>query len=224
MFTSVLDNTSWTMSLESLFLCTGVSLILGFIIAFIYMSNGTYSKNFAMTLVLLPVLVQLVITMVNGNVGTSVAVLGTFSLIRFRSAPGSSKEIISIFFAMVIGLATGMGQLVFAVGITIIIGIVLFVLSTTHFGENRSKQRELKVTIPENLDYAKIFDDLFAEYTKKVSLEKVKTTNLGSMYELQYEIELKEGGKEKEFIDAIRCRNGNLTIICGRIQSIKEEL
>ncbi len=224
MFTSIIESVSGSLTLQNAIICTLVSLCLGGIIAFIYMANGSFSKNFILTLILLPALIQAVIMIVNGNLGTSVAVLGAFSLVRFRSVPGSSKEISSIFFAMVVGLATGMGYITYAILITVIIGIVFFILSKANIGESKNQKKELKVTIPENLDYTDIFEDIFKKYTKASKLNKVKTTNLGSMYELSYEIQLEDPKKEKEMIDEIRCRNGNLTIICGRVQSLNMEL
>ncbi|SHL40349.1 protein of unknown function [Anaerocolumna jejuensis DSM 15929] len=218
MFTSIIASVTGSLTIETALICTVVSLILGGIIAVIYMTQGTYSKSFIITLILLPALVQAVIMVVNGNLGAGVAVMGAFSLVRFRSIPGSSKEISSIFFAMVVGLATGMGYITYAVLITVIIGLALFLLSRFSFGDKKNENKELRVTIPENLDYTDVFDDIFKKYTKNVTLTKVKTTNLGSMYDLYYEIELLDGSKEKEMIDDIRCRNGNLTIICGRIQ------
>lgn len=188
------------------------------------MYTGKYTKNFSIALVILPVLIQVVIMLVNGNLGTSVAVLGAFSLVRFRSVPGSSKEICSIFFAMAIGLATGMGYLTFALLATVIVGLIFVILYKTSFGEVKQDEKELRITIPENLDYTEIFDDLFETYTTEYALDKVKTTNLGSMYELHYHIILKDQTKEKNFIDDLRCRNGNLTIICSRVSSRKEEL
>lgn len=224
MFTSILSSVEGSLTIQNALLCTLVSLVLGVVIALVYMYQGGYTKSFVMTLVLLPPLVQLVIMMVNGNLGTSVAVLGTFSLVRFRSVPGSSKEIVSIFFAMAVGLATGTGFITFAAMMTVIIGLVLIVLGKTSFGESKYNEKDLRITIAESLDYTNIFDDIFEKYTKKCNLQRVKTTNLGSMYELEYHITLKEVEKEKEMIDEIRCRNGNLTIICGRRQGVPEEL
>jgi len=223
MFTSVLAGTSG-LTITGAGTCTVASIILGLIIAFVYMGQGKCSKNFAITLVTLPVLVQIVIMMVNGNLGTSVAILGAFSLVRFRSVPGTSKEICCVFFAMAIGLATGMGYITFAFMTTIVINLLFIVLTKTSFGEMKSGLRYLKVTIPETLDYTNVFDDLFDQYTKEVILEKVKTTNLGSMFELQYDVILKDDKQEKAFIDALRCRNGNLTIICSRPQIEREQL
>ena len=226
MLTSILDTGAGTGTLQlgNVLICTGIALILGVIIALVYMSDGKYTKNFTVSLVILPALIQAIIAMVNGNLGTSVAVLGAFSLVRFRSVPGNSKDISYIVFAMAIGLATGVGFVSFAVLMTVIIGIAFFLLFKTKFGEKQSPEKELKVTIPENIDYTTIFDNLFAKFTNKVSLERVKTTNLGSMYELHYMIALKEENKEKQLIDELRCRNGNLPIVCGRPKVTKEEL
>lgn len=224
MFTSVIDTSSGSISVESALLCTAAALILGFIISAVYMSDRRYTKNFVITLALLPALVQIVILIVNGNLGASVAVLGTFSLVRFRSAPGTSKEIMSVFFAMAVGLACGMGQLFFAAIVTVVISFVLLLLTKSPFGEKRGAWKHLKIAIPENLDYTDIFDDIFETYAKNVTLDKVKTINLGSMYELDYHIILKDAKMEKQMIDEIRCRNGNLGITCARQAQEEMEL
>lgn len=215
MFESILDSGN-TLSTISVLICSFVSIILGIVIAIVHMIDGKYSKNFALTLAILPFLVSIVIMMVNGNLGTSVAVLGAFGLVRFRSIPGNSKEICSVFLAMAIGLAIGMGQIVFACFAILFSSIILIILSKSTFGRKRGGERKLKIIIPEDLDYHGVFDDLFSKYTNKVELDKIKTTNLGSLYELTYKVELKNNVNEKEFIDQIRCRNGNLNIILGR--------
>lgn len=222
MLDSVLNQTS--LSISSVLLCMVASIMLGIIVSLIYMYHSQYSKNFVITLTLLPMIVSVVIMMVNGNLGTSVAVLGTFSLIRFRSVPGGSKEITSIFFAMAIGLATGMGFVTFAVIITVMVGVVSILLNKFKFGEMKVNEKDLKITIPESLDYTQVFDDLFEKFTNKVFLERVKTTNMGSMYELTYKIVMKVELNEKEFIDELRCRNGNLSISLSRPLVNKEEL
>lgn len=216
MFNSVINLVDGTVSTQAAVFCTVLAVILGFIIAGAYMLQGKYNKNFVVTIVLLPVLVQSVIMLVNGNLGTSVAVMGAFSLVRFRSLPGSSREISTIFFAMVVGLATGMGFVTYACMITIFVSVGMVLLSKSKFGVGKTTICSLKITIPENIDYWGIFDDIFEEYTKEYTLNRVKTTNMGSMYELEYSIELRDEKSQKKFIDAIRCRNGNLTIICGR--------
>lgn len=214
---------STNMTLSAL-LCLGASLVLGIIIALVYMCRGTYTKSFVITLALLPAIVQTVILLVNGNLGVGVAVMGTFSLVRFRSVPGSASEIASIFFAMAVGLACGMGYIIYAAAFTVIIGAAMALYKILKFGEGTATQRTLKIIIPEDLDYSDLFDDLFAEYTKKASLERVRTTNLGSLYELKYTVILKDTKKEKEMLDKIRIRNGNLNITCTRTAVGKEEL
>jgi len=220
---NVINDTTLSMSSASL-ICLGASLVLGVVIALVYMRNNTYSKSFVVTLALLPAIVQTVILLVNGNLGVGVAVMGTFSLVRFRSIPGSASEILAVFFAMAVGLATGMGFVLYAAAFTLIISVVMFLYNYSGFGEGNGLRRTLKVVIPEDLDYAGIFDDLFAEYTKKATLERVHSTNLGSLFELRYTITLKDAAKEKELLDKIRERNGNLNITCGRVAAGKEEL
>lgn len=212
-----------SLTLPVFFLCTAVSLSLGLAIAAAYMFKNRYSKSFVVTLVLLPALVQFVIMMVNGNIGAGVAVAGTFSLVRFRSVAGGAKEISSIFFAMAIGLATGMGYIALAILFCIVIGLVMLLLSTLQFGEMSEAEKDLKITIPENLEYEGIFDDIFAKYTTDADLYKVKTSNMGTLYDLHYHITLRDTGICKAFLDELRCRNGNLNIVCGRKQQ-KEEL
>lgn len=224
MLSSIIGESTQSITLVQMLLCTLTSLLLGVVIAIVYMHRNVYTKNFVVTIVLLPVIVQAVIMLVNGSLGTGIAVMGAFSLIRFRSAPGSAKEISSIFLAMAIGIATGMGYIYYAIGFTIVIGSVIVLLSNVSFGERKNTIKTLKITIPENLDYTEIFDEIFHKYTKKVELETVKTTNLGSLYELQYTIELRDMKEEKTFIDEIRCRNGNLNIICGRLPVNRDEL
>lgn len=216
--------TTGTITAANFFICTAASILLGMAAAAVYMYRNVYSKSFVITLALLPAMVQVVIMLVNGNLGTGVAVMGAFSLVRFRSVPGSAKEIGSIFLAMALGLACGMGYIGIGLVFLLIIGGMEVILFHSRFGDQKSTEKELKVTIPENLDYTDIFDDLFQAYTKGCQLIRVKTTNMGSLYELQYHVVLKNSREEKEFIDEIRCRNGNLNIVCGRIPSNKEEL
>ncbi len=211
--------TAWYM-----LICTLASLIMGFGVALTYMYKNTYTKSFVVTLVLLPAMVQLVIMVVNGNLGAGVAVMGAFSLVRFRSIPGSARDISSIFFAMAVGLAAGMGYLTVAFLFLVFIGLSTMLLNKLHFGEPRKVEKELKITIPENLNYAGLFDDLFAKYTKEFTLIRVKTTNMGSLYELQYKISLRSPEIEKAFIDDLRCRNGNLNIVCGWSTPRRDEL
>ena len=188
-------------TLSSFLICTVASLILGIATAFINMYKSRCSQSFAITLAIIPAIVQIIIMLVNGNIGAGIAVAGAFSLVRFRSLPGTAKEIASIFLAMAIGLATGMGYIGIAVIFFIIVALVMLCLTMLHFGQGDAAGRILKITIPENLDY---------------SLDKIKTSNMGTLFELQYQITLKDNVLPKKFFDELRCRNGNLNIICSK--------
>lgn len=214
--------TTDTFTSAELLLSFAVSIALGALLALGYMYKNAYGKGFVVTLVLLPAMVQMVIMLVNGNLGTGVAVMGAFSLVRFRSVPGSAREIAAIFAAMVVGLATGTGYLLAAAAFAVLITLVNLTLMKTKFGETKDES-ELNITIPENLDYTELFDDLMEIYTTKYALARVKTTNMGSLYELTYRINLKDERKAKEFLDQLRVRNGNLNISLGRAV-IKEGL
>ena len=203
---------------------SGVSLALGLISALVYMHRNTYTKGFVLALVLLPTVVQTVILLVSGNLGAGVAVAGTFSLVRFRSVPGGAREIAAIFTAMAVGLATGMGYIAVAAMLTCAVGLASLLMVQLRFGDQDANHRRLRVTMPEDLDYTKVFDDVFAQYTSKVELRKVKTTNLGSMFELQYDVTLRDPEQEKPFLDALRTRNGNLNILLSRTPGNSEEL
>lgn len=205
MFNSILDSNN--LSIISSLICMISALILGGIVAFIH---GKSSKDFLITLVTLPLIVQVVIVMVNGNLGTSVAILGAFSLIRFRSLQCNSKELLVIFLTMAIGLATGMGYILFAFVFTLIACLTIFILNKVFVGKTT---KQLKIVIPEDLDYEEVFDDIFKKYTSNVKIIKSKTINMGSLYELTYEVNLKSKIKSKDFIDELRVRNGNLKIV-----------
>ena len=193
-------------------ICTLVSLALGAVIAWASSVRSRQSKSFLLSILLIPAIVQIVIMLVNDNVGAGVAVMGAFSLVRFRSAPGSAKEIVSIFLAMATGLATAKGYLALAAAFVIIICLVMVLSNFINIKEKDDLQRELKITIPEDLNYAHEFDDLFEKYTKNCKLMNVKTTNMGSLYKLSYQVELKSEDNVQAFIDELRCRNGNLEI------------
>ncbi len=201
-------------SITDFLLCIGVSLLIGIILALGYMYKTRYTKSFVVTLALLPAVVCVVIMMVNGNVGAGVAVAGAFSLVRFRSVPGTAKEIGTLFLAMGAGLIAGMGYLAFAVLFTVILCAVFVLYNSLGFGtkKNSSLYKTFKIVIPEDLDYTNVFEEVFSEYTHSCELVNVKTTNMGSMFRLTYDVVLKDASKEKELIDKLRCRNGNLEI------------
>jgi hypothetical protein len=207
---------SSSLTLSAFLICSLTSLVLGIGIAYVGMFRSRSTQSYAVALAILPLVVQLVIMLVNGNVGAGVAVAGAFSLVRFRSVPGTAREIGVLFMAMAIGLADGMGYVGLAVLSFVIISAVILLLTALNFGKKPTCDRTLKITIPENLDYEGLFDDIFGQYTKQNELVKVKTTNMGTLYELEYRVVLKSDSVPKEFLDAIRCRNGNLNIVCGR--------
>lgn len=191
------------------------SLSVGLILTFAYMYKSKYTKSFVVTLALLPAVVCMIILMVNGNIGAGVAVAGAFSLVRFRSVPGSAKEIGALFIAMAAGITLGMGFIAYAILFSLILGILFMVYNNFFFKDNKEKllNKTLRITIPEDLDYTNVFDDLFEKYTKTYELINVKSTNMGSMFKLTYNISLKDKSLEKELIDELRCRNGNLEIM-----------
>lgn len=207
------------LTLTSFLICMGVSLLLGVGTALVAGYRSRSTQSLAVTLAILPAVVQAVIMLVNGSIGAGIAVAGAFSLVRFRSAPGSAREIAAIFLAMAIGLATGMGYVGLAVLLFLILAGAMLALTALRFGQKEDAGRILKITIPEDLDYDGLFNDLFERYTTAHTLEKVKTTNMGTLYELRYRITLRQEPVPKVFLDELRCRNGNLNITCCREES-----
>lgn len=210
----------------SFIICLVSSILIGLATALVYIkTEKRYSSGFVVTLALLPAVVQVIIMMVNGNLGAGVAVAGAFSLVRFRSIPGTAKEIGAIFVALASGLATGMGYLAFAAIFAAVMLLLMLAYSALRLGSRSAqKKKELTVVIPESLNYTAAFNDLFEKYTDSTELVSVKTTNMGSLFKLKYEIRLKNEGDEKELIDSLRCRNGNLEIMCCRLAENGENL
>ena len=206
--------------------CLGVSLGIGLILAALYQYHTRYTRSFVVTLALLPAVVCVVIMMVNGNVGTGVAVAGTFSLVRFRSAPGTAREICAIFLAMAAGLIAGMGYLGYAVLCTLVLGgaELLFRMLSAKADSGASLYKTLHITIPEDLDYSDVFDEPLREFTREYELTSVKTTNMGSLFRLTYNITLRDSRTEKSLIDRLRCRNGNLEITVSKQETAIGEL
>lgn len=217
-FKTVLDTTTG-ITVQSFAICLVAAIVMGFVISLVHMYRTRCSQSFAITLAVLPALVAVIILMVNGNIGTGIAVAGAFSLTRFRSQPGTGREISSIFFAMVAGLACGTGYIALATIFTIVIGLLNIVYLSAGFGLKTQTAKELTVIIPENLDFSEIFDDLFDEYTESHELTRTRTTNMGSMYKLRYEVVMKKDANEKKFMDDIRVRNGNLEVMLGRMET-----
>ncbi len=195
--------------------CCLASIVLGAIAAAIYTFRHPHSKDFVVTLAILPLIVQVVITLVNGNLGTGVAVMGVFGLVRFRSIPGSAKDIGSVFLSMGIGLANGMGCIGVAILLTLLAGAMTVLYEVVGFGEMGDSKKTLKITVPEDLEFEGMFDEILARYTTHHKLVEVSTTNMGSLYQLRYEIQMPGQGSEKALIDELRCRNGNLKVACS---------
>ncbi len=221
LFGSIITNGAITGA--SFLLATVCSLAIGIFVAFMYTIKNTYSKSYIITLALLPAIVQMVIMMVNGNVGAGVAVAGAFSLVRFRSAPGTGKEITSIFLVMAVGLATGMGYVGIAAIFAVIITLANLILSNCGFGDGAKEEKTVKITVPEGLDFEGIFDDIFERYTTKAELVDVRTSGMGSLYKLSYKIVMRSKASTKGMIDEMRQRNGNLEICCSRPVAMKSE-
>ena len=224
MLESIFYNEVATISMENCLISLGVAIILGIIVSLVHKLTTKTTPNFLLTVAVLPVLVEAVIMLINGNLGTSLAVAGAFSLIRFRSMPGNSKEIITVFWSMAIGLACGMGYVLYAAMMTIIVAILIIIANKIFSKLEDKSRRKLKVVIPENLDYSEVFDDIFSKYTDKVELQKVKTTNMGSTFELTYMVTIKSNINEKSFLDDIRVRNANMLVMLEREEFSDVEL
>ena len=224
-FRGVFDSdTAAVISLPDFLLCLGCALVLGLILAWAHTFRNRYTRSFIVTLALLPAVVCVVIMMVNGNVGAGVAVAGAFSLVRFRSVPGTAREITMLFLAMGAGLMAGMGYLGFSLVFTVIMTLGVIGWNSLDLNDRSALYKTLNITIPEDLDYTDVFEPILREYADQVELIRVKTTNMGSLFRLTYNLTLKETGKEKEMIDRLRCRNGNLEISVSRQETAAMEL
>ncbi len=213
MFNSIFDASTVGLEINTALIAAGVSLVLGIALALTHKFTTQTTKGFLVTLATLPLLVMAVMIMINGNLGTSIAILGAFSLIRFRSLAGRAKDLLSVFFAMMIGLACGMGHVLFGAVITVIAIIAIVLFTYTHFLEPDSHERVLKIVIPEDMDYEEVFADIFKKYTSRHRLVRMKTMNMGSLYKLTYDVKLKRGVKAKAFLDEIRIKNMNLKVL-----------
>lgn len=212
-------------TLGDFLLCVGCSLVIGLMMALAYSFRSRCTKSFTVTLAVLPAVVCVVIMMVNGNVGTGVAVAGAFSLVRFRSAPGTAREISALFVAMGAGLIAGMGYLGYGMLFAVIMCIAMILYNLLGFGAKKAESyKVLNITIPEDLDYSDVFAPVLKDYTRSYELVRVKTTNMGSMFRLTYELEMNRDADEKEMIDKLRCRNGNLEITVSRQETAVAEL
>lgn len=229
MFESIFTNsaTDNAISITSSLIGIGAAVVLGLIIGCVYMyicKKDGYGKNFIIGLVILPAIVAVVILLIGSNVARAFSMAGAFALVRFRSAPGNARDIAIVFFAMASGLACGLGYVAFAcVFVVIMIAVMLF-LNAIHFAESKDGKKQLKITVPETLNYTNTFDDVFDKYLSSHALTRVRTTNMGTMFELTYNVNMKDNSEEKNFIDELRTRNGNLNIILGIAETSNELL
>ena len=213
-----------SLTLGQFLLAIGTSMIFGFVLSLVFMFRNTYTKSFVTALVLIPAVETVVIMLVNDNLGVGLSVAGSFALIRFRSVKGNAKELVAVFIAMTIGIICGTGYVAIAGVFTMLLSLVILMLTITDFGKMSEKDRILKITIPESLDYDKVFDSVLEKYTDKYELDSIKTLTLGSLFRLDYKITLKDPDTTKKMIDELRTRNGNLEIICMRPATNREEL
>lgn len=221
MFNSIISGDT---SPKSFLICSAVSLVLGCILALAHSYKCRTTTSFSVTVALIPIIVQTIIMLVNGNLGTGIAVAGAFSLVRFRSVPGSAKEILFIFMSMTAGLATGVGYVGIAAIFTLAAILMSIIYEKLQFGSLQNKYKEMKITVPESLNYTDAFDDIFEKYTVKASLKSVKTTNMGSLYKLNYDLQFKSDVNIRDFIDELRTRNGNLEIMINYGPTAAQEL
>ncbi|MFV0529108.1 MAG: DUF4956 domain-containing protein [Lachnospiraceae bacterium] len=226
MLESIFTNNASAMeiTLTQLLLMVGVSLAIGIVIALVHMFRNTYSKNFVLTIAMLPILVAATIMVVNGNLGAGITVAGAFSLVRFRSAPGNAREITTIFFAMATGLAVGMGYLVFAGLFTVLVSIAIILYTLLKFGEIDKSMKSFRIIVPEDTDYMRVFEDVMVKFTDMHRMERVKTTDLGSLLEVTFTVQEKNPYREKEFLDALRTLNANLPIVVQHGSNGRDEL
>ena len=213
-------------SVPDFLICVGASLVIGLILAAAYIFKTRYTKSFIITLALLPAVVCVVIMMVNGNVGAGVAVAGAFSLVRFRSVPGTAKEIVALFLAMAAGLITGMGYIAFAFLFAVILSALLMIYTALDLGSKKrtAAYKTIRITVPENLDYTGVFEAVLEKYTSSYELTSVRTTNMGSLFRLTYDVTIRDVNLERELIDELRCRNGNLEIQISKQTTVNAEL
>ena len=226
-FRGIFDaETAAVLPVSQFLMCIGVSMLCGILLAFCYAHRTRYTRSFLATLVMLPAVVCVVIMMVNGNIGAGVAVAGAFSLVRFRSVPGTAKEITMLFLAMGAGLIAGMGYLAYAMLFSVLLGVCVLVWSCLELGghKNTNRYKTISITIPEDLDYSSVFEEILNAYTSRWELTRVKTTNMGSLFRLTYDVTMKPGANEKAMIDSIRCRNGNLEITVSNQDNTVTEL
>ncbi len=226
-FKTSASTTDLSIGIQDTLLSIFVALALGLVISLAYnftTSRKERSASFILSLIVLPTIVAIIILLIGENVARAFSMAGIFTIVRFRSIPGDSKDISFVFLTMAVGLSIGLGYLTLGAVTAVIIGAVIVTVNKLGFGIRKQKELRLKIIIPEDMNYQGAFDDLFSKYTCYCELQRVKTTNMGTLFELHYDIIMKDKQTEKEFIDAIRCRNGNLNIQLGVKESNQQQL
>lgn len=231
MFETILDNgasvVDLSISISDTLLAIFASLVLGIVISLAYLiitPKRERSASFIMSIIILPAIVAVTILLIGGSLARAFSMAGIFTIVRFRSIPGDSKDISFVFLTMAVGLSVGLGYITLGFAVALIIGLAMVIIRKSAYGVSKQKEKRLRITIPEDMNYQGAFDDLFTKYTEYCSLQRVKTTNLGTLFELSYDIILKDESKEKEFLDDLRCRNGNLTIQLGMKENVNQQL
>lgn len=224
LFNTVLANLSAEITPLSAVITMVTALILGGAIAFTYQktqNESVYQRSLAITLVMLPVILSVIILFIGSNIARAFSLAGTLSIIRFRSAPGDAKDIGFIFFDIAAGLACGVGLYAYGALFVVVLCAAIILLEAFNAFEKKTVNKTLKILIPEDLNYDGAFDDVLDAYTKKHTLTKIKTTDLGSLFELCYNVVMIDGKNEQDFLDELRCRNGNLSIVLSVAPAIK---
>lgn len=223
MLETLLSGTSGeSLTFTNTLIIIAASIALGVIISLVYIKTHKkegYAPSFTITLIMLPVIISIIILLVGNNVARAFSLAGAFSIIRFRSAPGDPKDISYVFFTLAVGLACGMGYIGYATIFTIVLCGVMVVLDMIKFATPSSNSMQLKIIVPENLNYEELFDDILTEYTSSWKMERVKTKEFGALFELTYRVNIKKDASRKDFIDELRCKNGNLNISLGIYES-----
>lgn len=204
-----------TLTLSGMLAAVGTALILGLVISLVYLNTHKqegYSTGFLITLIMLPAIIAIIILLIGNNIARAFSLAGAFSLVRFRSAPGDPKDIAYVFFTLAVGLACGMGYLAYGAIFALILCLVMIVLQVTGFGKTKTDAMQLKITIPENLNFQGLFDDILTKYADSWRMKQVRTTDFGTLFQVAYNITLKSGVNQKQFLDDLRCRNGNQNI------------
>lgn len=204
-----------TLTIGHTLLVLGVALVLGLFISQVYIRTHQqegYAQSFTVTMIMLPAIIAIIILMIGDNVARAFSLAGAFSLIRFRSAASDPKDIAYVFFTLAVGLACGVGHIAYAALFALILCSVMLVLHKLHYADTNQTSMLLKITVPENFNYRSLFDDIFGRYTNSWRMQRVKTSNFGTLFNLEYLVELKNNCSQKEFLDELRCRNGNLDI------------